>query len=34
LGWPKSDWYHLMLLRTSRTPTIVHVRFIAVPPSA
>src|SRR4029434_4749224 len=33
-GWPKSDWYHFKLLTTSLTPMIVHVRFIAVPPSA
>ena len=28
-GWPNSDWYHLKLAGTSRTPMIVHVRFIA-----
>ena len=31
-GWPKSDWYHLKLAGTSRTPTIVHRRFIAARP--
>ena len=28
-GWPNSDWYHLKLAGTSRTPMIVHVRFMA-----
>jgi hypothetical protein len=29
-GWPKSDWYHLKLVRTSFTPSIVHVRFMVL----
>jgi hypothetical protein len=28
LGDAKSDWYHLKPARTSRTPTIVQVRFV------
>ena len=27
-GRPSSDWYHLKLPGTSRTPIIVHVRFM------
>jgi hypothetical protein len=29
LSDPNSDWYHLKLVGTSRTPMIVHVRFMA-----
>jgi hypothetical protein len=29
-GWPKSDWYHLKLARTSFTPMIVQVRFMVI----
>src|SRR5678815_3063669 len=30
-GWPNSDWYQWKLPGTSRTPMIVHVRFIDPP---
>jgi hypothetical protein len=28
-GWPKSAWYHVKLPGRSRTPMIVHVRFMS-----
>ncbi len=28
--WPKRDWYHLRLARTSFTPMIVQVRFMVL----